>query len=148
MGRHRALSGIGLMQPLSGLREILELLTQGSGGPSRTGQRQTVATLGWYDVIPVGIRLAFVSCWPIATGPPNPRSPFTCLESTPQGTMKARNEPGLRFGRISRMPATTRSLFPTAGQAIDDSGNSTNVSANVVVPHDAKSYKSWLATMR
>ena len=40
-------------------------------------------------------------------------------------------------------------IYTVTYQATDDSGNSANTSANVVVPHDAKSYQNWLkATKR
>jgi hypothetical protein len=35
-------------------------------------------------------------------------------------------------------------IYTVTYRATDDSGNGTNVSANVVVPHDAKSHQNWL----
>lgn len=39
-------------------------------------------------------------------------------------------------------------IYSVTYQATDDSGNSTQASVNVVVPHDARSYQTWLKAMK
>ena len=50
--------------------------------------------------------------------------------------------------RAERAAPSRDRIYTVTYQATDDSGNSSSVSQNVIVPHDAKSYQNWLKAIK